>query len=276
MSLDNPIVNVAPAGTPKKKKKEIPASVGSLVLLALFLGGWEFYVREFGVSKLILPAPSLVIGAWYDSLKVPSTWYHTWITAWETLLGFFFALILGVALGALIGKSARLEKMLNPFIVATQVVPKVALVPLFVVWFGFGITSKVVIAAVLAFFPIMLNTALGVKSVDRGYREVLSSLNASRIQKITQLEFPSALPYILTGMEVGVVLSIIGAVVGEYLGGSEGLGNLAVKEMNSYNTTALFAVIMHLSVLGFVFYAVVVGLRRFLIPWHESAQVKRN
>ena len=123
----------------------------------------------------------------------------------------------------------RLEKMLNPFIVATQVVPKVALVPLFVVWFGFGITSKVVIAAVLAFFPILLNTLLGVKSVDRGHREVLASLNASRWQSIIELEFPSALPYILTGMEVGVVLAIIGAVVGEYLGGSQGLGNLAVQ-----------------------------------------------
>ncbi|HWK96979.1 MAG TPA: ABC transporter permease [Pseudolabrys sp.] len=276
MSLDTPIVStVAPQQTAKKRKKEIPTWIGSVTLLVLFLGGWEFYVREFNVSKLILPAPSLVIEAWYASLWLPSTWYHTWITALETMLGFFFAMVFGVALGAMLGKSPRLEKMLNPFIVATQVVPKVALVPLFVVWFGFGITSKVVIAAVLAFFPIMLNTALGVKSVERGYREVLASLNASRLQKITQLEFPSALPYILTGMEMGVVLSIIGAVVGEYLGGSEGLGNLAVKEMNSYNTTALFAVIMHLSALGFVFYAIVVGLRRFLIPWHESAQIKK-
>jgi NitT/TauT family transport system permease protein len=276
MSLDTPIVSSAvPQQPAKKRKKEIPTWIGSVTLLVLFLGGWEFYVREFNVSKLILPAPSLVIEAWLSSLQDSSTWYHTWITALETMLGFFFAMVFGVALGAMLGKSPRLEKMLNPFIVATQVVPKVALVPLFVVWFGFGITSKVVIAAVLAFFPIMLNTALGVKSVERGYREVLASLNASRLQKITQLEFPSALPYILTGMEMGVVLSIIGAVVGEYLGGSEGLGNLAVKEMNSYNTTALFAVIMHLSALGFVFYAIVVGLRRFLIPWHESAQVKK-
>lgn len=257
----------------RKRRKEIPAWVGSVCLLGLFLGGWEFYVRAFGVSKLILPPPSLVLSAWIASLGLASVWYHTWITVLETALGFFFATIAGVGLGALLGKSPRLEKMLNPFIIATQVVPKVALVPLFVVWFGFGITSKVVIASVLAFFPILLNTLLGVKSVERGYREVLSSLNASRWQAITQLEFPSALPYILTGMEVGVVLSIIGAVVGEYLGGSEGLGNLAVKEMNSYNTTALFAVIIHLSAIGFLFYAAVVGMRRFLIPWHESVRI---
>ena len=272
MSVDIADKPVA-AATRRKRRRETPAWIGSVVLLLIFLGGWEFYVRAFGVSKLILPPPSAVLETWIASLGRASTWYHTWVTAWETIFGFVFAVIFGVGLGALLGKSPRLEKMLNPFIIATQVVPKVALVPLFVVWFGFGMTSKVVIASVLAFFPILLNTVLGVKSVDRGHREVLSSLNASRWQQIKELEFPSALPYILTGMEVGVVLSIIGAVVGEYLGGSEGLGNLAVKEMNSYNTTALFAVIIHLSVIGFIFYAIVVGLRRFLIPWHESARV---
>ncbi len=278
MTADNiadDAATAAPAGR-LKRRREIPAWVGSLLLLIIFLGGWEFYVRTFGVSKLILPPPSLVMEAWWESLTRSSTWYHTGITAWETVLGFFFGAVAGVGLGALLGKMPRLEKMLNPFIIATQVVPKVALVPLFVVWFGFGMTSKVVIASVLAFFPILLNTVLGVKSVDRGHIEVLASLNASRWQTVTQLEFPSALPYILTGMEVGIVLSIIGTVVGEYLGGSEGLGNLAVKEMNSYNTTALFAVIIHLSVMGFIFYAFVVAMRRFFIPWHESARTLRE
>jgi len=257
----------------KGRRRGLPAWLGSLVLLAIFLASWECYVRVFGVSKLVLPPPSLVVAEWVRSLSDPLVWFHTWITVWETVLGFFFAVAVGVGLGALLGEMPRLEKMLNPFIVATQVVPKVALVPLFVVWFGFGITSKVVIAAVLAFFPILLNTILGVKSVDRGHREVLASLNASRWQSVIELEFPSALPYILTGMEVGVVLAIIGAVVGEYLGGSQGLGNLAVKQMNSYNTTALFAVIIHLSIIGFLFYGAVVACRRLLIPWHESARV---
>jgi NitT/TauT family transport system permease protein len=255
-----------------RRRAQMPAWVGSVVLLLLFLGSWELYVRAFKVSKLIAPPPSLVLGAWLGSLGQGATWYHTWITCLETILGFVFASVAGVGLGALLAKMPRLEQMLNPFIIATQVVPKVALVPLFVVWFGFGLTSKVVIASVLAFFPILLNTVLGVKSVDRGQREVLASLNASRWQSVTQLEFPSALPYILTGMEIGVVLSIIGAVVGEYLGGNEGLGNLAVRDMNAYDTTALFAVIIHLALIGFVFYAVIVGLRRVLIPWHESAR----
>lgn len=248
----------------------VPAWVGSVILLIAFLVGWETYVRLLGVSKLVLPPPSEVLMQWIVFLGSAEVWYHTGITAWETLLGFVLASILGVGLGVLLGKMPRLEKMLNPFVIATQVVPKVALVPLFVVWFGFGMTSKVVIATILAFFPILLNTVLGIKSVDRGHVEVMASLNATKMQRLTQLDFPSSLPYILTGMEVGVVLSIIGAVVGEYLGGSVGLGNLAVKEMNSYDTTALFAVIIHLSVLGFLFYAVVVAVRRYLIPWHGS------
>jgi NitT/TauT family transport system permease protein len=261
----------AVARTPNRRR-ELPPWLGSVILFLLFLGVWELYVRAFHVSALILPPPTAVFAAWIVSLAKAETWYHTWITVWETILGFFFASLAGVGLGALLAKMPRLEKMLNPFIVATQVVPKVALVPLFVVWFGFGLTSKVVIASVLAFFPILLNTLLGVKSVDRGHREVLTSLNASRWQSVTQLEFPSALPYILTGMEIGVVLSIIGAVVGEYLGGNEGLGNLAVRDMNSYDTTALFAVIIHLALVGFIFYAAIVALRRVLIPWHESAR----
>lgn len=275
MTMPAAIPSAPATPRPKARRGEFPAWAGSLLLLAIFLLGWEGYVRLFGVSKLVLPPPSLVLLEWVTSLSQPLVWFHTWITVSETAMGFFFAVLIGVGLGAVLGKTPRLEKMLNPFIVATQVVPKVALVPLFVVWFGFGMTSKVVIAAVLAFFPILLNTMLGVKSVDHGHREVLASLNASRWQSITQLEFPSALPYILTGMEVGVVLAIIGAVVGEYLGGSQGLGNLAVKEMNSYNTTALFAVIIHLSIIGFLFYAAVVACRRFLIPWHESAREPR-
>ena len=255
--------------------RDIPAWILSVALLIALLGLWEGYVRVFKVSPFLLPPPSTVMVAWVQSLTTAVLWVHTWITVVETVLGFLIAVVIGVGLGSLLGKMPRLEQTMNPFIVATQVVPKVALVPLFVVWFGFGLEPKIIIAAILAFFPILMNTILGVKSVDRGHREVLMSLNASRWQVVTQLEFPSALPYILTGMEMGIVLSIIGAVVGEYLGGNQGLGNLAVKEMNSYNTTALFAVIIHLSVVGFAFYALLVASRRFAIPWHESVQVNR-
>jgi NitT/TauT family transport system permease protein len=159
---------------------------------------------------------------------------------------------------------------LNPFIVATQVVPKVALVPLFILWFGFGPEAKIVVAAVLAFFPILTNTVLGVKSVDLGHRDVMTVMNANRWQRFVCLELPSALPAILAGMEVGVVLAIIGAVVGEYLGGSSGLGHLAVAALNDYKVGAMFAVILLLTLLGFALYVCVGLLKKVLIPWHES------
>jgi NitT/TauT family transport system permease protein len=189
------------------------------------------------------------------------------------LLGFFFGAVVGIGLGLIIGRIRWLEATLNPFIIATQVIPKVALIPLFVVWFGFGMTSKVLVAAILSFFPILTNTVLGVKSVETGHRDVMISLNASRLQTFFQLDFRNALPYIITGMEVGIVLAIIGTIVGEYLGGSAGLGYVLVSEMNSYQTDGLFAVIIHMTILGFVFYFATGLLRRFLIPWHQSAEV---
>lgn len=240
------------------------------VLIAIFVAIWHAYVTIAGVSPFILPSPIAVWNAWVAMLYDPRAWQHTFMTAYATLYGFAWALVIGVGLGVLIGRFRWLEQTLNPFIVATQVVPKVAFVPLFVVWFGFGITSKVIVAAVLAFFPILTNTVLGVKSVDAGHRDVTTSLNATGWQNFRRLELPSSLPYILTGMEVGIVLAIIGAIVGEYLGGTSGLGYMMIARMNAFATDELFAVIIHMTLLGFVFYFAIGALRRVLIPWHQS------
>ena len=159
---------------------------------------------------------------------------------------------------------------MRPVIVASQVVPKVALIPLFIIWFGFGITSKIIIVALLSFFPILLNVILGVRSVDSGHRDVMRSLNAGRWQTFRRLEYPSTLPYILAGMEVGIVFAVVGAVVGEYLGGDQGLGYRIVTSLNNLEAETLFAVILVLTLFGFLLYLAVVVLKRFLIPWHAS------
>jgi NitT/TauT family transport system permease protein len=245
-------------------------------LCTLLVLVWWAYVELSGISAFILPAPGAVWHAWLDLLESPRGWANAAITVYETVVGFIWAMVVGVGLGVLIARIPWLERTLNPFIVATQVVPKVALVPLFIVWFGFGITSKVLIAAILAFFPILTNTVLGVKSIDRGHRDVMVSLNASRWQVFRRLELPSSLPYILTGMEVGIVLAIIGAIVGEYLGGNDGLGHLLVSRMNAFETDGLFAVMIHMTILGFVFYFGISALRRILTPWHETAHRDRS
>lgn len=246
-----------------------------LLFVALIVA-WDAYVVGFKVSPLILPAPDQVWTALVRLLRDARTLGHAWTTLSETLAGFGIAIVVGIALGALLGKIAWLERTLNPFIVALQVMPKVALVPLFIVWFGFGPASKVVIAAVLAFFPIMTNTILGIKSVDRGHRDLMVSLNATSWQTLCELELPTALPYLLTGAEIGVVLAIIGAIVGEYLGGSQGLGHMAVATMNAFDVQAMFAVIGLLTFMGFVLYFVVAGLRKYITPWHEAVLVSKE
>lgn len=255
--------------------KWLPWITTPLLAIAI-VAVWQAYIAAVGVSPFILPAPAGVWRAWIQLLWSARAWGHTEVTAYETLAGFLWGLVVGVCLGVLIGRIQWLERTLSPFIVAVQVVPKVAFVPLFVLWFGFGATSKVIVAAVLAFFPILTNTVLGVKSVDSGHRDVMISLNASRFEVFRRLELPSSLPHILTGMEVGIVLAIIGAIVGEYLGGNTGLGYLLIGRMNAFETDGLFAVMLQMTLLGFAFYFMVGMLRRVLIPWHQSANAARE
>jgi NitT/TauT family transport system permease protein len=255
-------------------RRWLPWVTTPLLVLALLLA-WHIYVQSSGISGFILPTPIKVWNSYLEELRTPALWAHTWSTLYETIVGFAWATAVGLGLGVLIGRWRWLETTLNPFIVATQVVPKVALVPLFVVWFGFGPVSKVLLAATLAFFPILSNTVLGVKSVDLGHRDVMVALNASRWKVFTRLELPSALPYLLTGMEVGVVFAIIGAVVGEYLGGNSGLGYVLIAKMNAFDTASLFATIVHLTLIGFMFYWLMSTARRMLIPWHESVLIEQ-
>jgi NitT/TauT family transport system permease protein len=253
------------------RSKLLPWISTPLLLVAVVLL-WKACIAVFNISPFVLPQPEDVISGTRDLVHTRDFWGHVSTTLQETLIGFAIALVGGVALGVVLGRVIWLERALRPLIVASQVVPKVALIPLFIVWFGFGMTSKIVITAILAFFPIMLNVQLGVRSVDSGHRDVMRSLNSSRWQTFWRLEYHSTLPYVLAGMEIGIVFAIIGAVVGEYLGGDHGLGYLIVTSLNALQAEKLFAVILVLTILGFALFLAVVGLKRFLIPWHESVQ----
>lgn len=244
------------------------------VLVALLVLAWHAYISATQISPFVLPTPASVWESWVDMLKSQRAWANTFQTVYVTLVGFAWAMVIGVGLGVVLARHRWLELTLNPFIVATQVIPKVALLPIFIVWFGFGSTSKVIVAAILAFFPILTNTVLGVKSIDVGHRDVMTSLNATRWQIFRRLELPSSLPYILTGMEVGIVLALIGAIVGEYLGGNAGLGFMLVSKMNGFEMDGMFAVTLQMTLIGFVFYFATGALRRLLIPWHQSIDNK--
>lgn len=252
--------------------KRVLPYIGTPIAVLVILAAWQGYVTASGISPLILPAPAAVFRALLALLARPDTYAQAAVTLAEAVGGFVIALFVGVTLGILFGKIRWLERALQPVIVAIQVVPKIALVPLFIVWFGFGMGSKVVIAAVLAFLPIMSNTILGVKSIERGHQEVMATLGAGRLPRLLLLELPSALPYVLTGMEVGIILAMIGAVVGEFLAGTAGMGHMAVSALNGFEVDALFAVIILLAVLGAVTYLAVVLLRRALTGWHAASQ----
>ena len=241
------------------------------VLLVLVVGAWKISTVVFDVSRFVLPPPEDVAATLGSLMRQPDVWLvHARITLVETVAGFGFALVTGVIGGAVLGRVFWLELAVRPLVVALQVVPKVALIPLFVIWFGFGMTSKIVIAAILAFFPIMLNVMLGVRSVEPGHRDVMRSLDASRWQQFSSLDFHSTLPYVFAGMEVGIVFALIGAIVGEYLGGNEGLGYMVVVSLNALDAPQLFAVIILLATLGSILFFAVNALKRFMIPWHES------
>jgi len=241
------------------------------IVLAALIGLWKGYVEVFHVSRFILPPPEDVWSAFVQLVQEGNTWHHARITAYEIAVGFGLAVAVGILLGLVLGKLQKVEQVASPFLVALQTTPKVALIPLFLLWFGFGTSPKILTGAIFAFFPITTNTIAGVRAVDRGHRDVMESLNAGRLQTFRLLDLPSALPYVLAGMEIGIVLATVGAVVAEYLGGRQGLGYLAVVSLNQFRVERLFAIVFVLAAMGFAFQRVVVELRRVLIPWHESA-----
>jgi NitT/TauT family transport system permease protein len=244
--------------------------ISTLLSIVVLVVIWKLVIAIFDVSPFVLPQPEDVLSGVKELVNSNGFWSDVRVTLTETIVGFLIALVLGIVLGTILGRVLWLEQAMRPVIVASQVVPKVALIPLFIIWFGFGITSKIIIVAMLAFFPILLNVILGVRSVDTGHRDVMRSLNASRWETFRRLEYPSTLPYILAGMEVGIVFAVVGAVVGEYLGGDQGLGFRIVTSLNNLKAEELFAVILVLTLFGFLLYLAVVALKRFLIPWHDS------
>lgn len=241
------------------------------LILALFLVGWTLYIDWTGLSRFVLPKPAAIFIALWDLLHAGFFWKAFRVTVTEILIGFAMAVALGAGLGIALGKSRLAERVAGPFIVFSQVTPKVALMPLFLLWLGFGMQSKIAIVVLLSFFPIMKSTMLGVRSIGEDQRALFAVIRASRWKRIWSLEIPAVLPYLLTGIETASVLAVTGAIVGEYLGGNEGLGALVVQTLQSLQVEAMFATIMALAVFGFLFYGAISAVRRLLVPWHESA-----
>jgi NitT/TauT family transport system permease protein len=235
--------------------------------LLLFLGIWELIVWLAGYPPFILPSPSRVYQKALTVLSNGLLWQHTRVTLAEILGGLALGLSTAVLLGYWMAKSRALERLLSPYVVASQSVPIVALAPLLVIWFGSGQMSKVLVCGLTIFFPMLVNTMVGVRSVDPGLVDLMRSLQATRWQMFTMLEVPSALPVLLGGLKVSATLSVIGAVVGEFVAADRGLGFLINVARGNFDTPLMFVALFALVVIALVMYLLVVLAEALLIRW---------
>jgi len=244
----------------------------ALALLLILLLAWELAVPLFKFSPLVLPAPSVIGAALWRGLVTGYLGPHLVQTLLELVLGLLLGCALGFAGGVLLGESATLRRVLMPYVVTSQVVPKLALVPLFIVWFGFGTTPTVVITALICFFPLLENTLTGIAQVDAARLELFRMLGATRWKTLWRLKVPAGLPAILAGLRVAVVLALVGAVVGEFIGASKGLGALIIAAQGSMDTPLMFAVLLLITVIGLLLYEATLWLERQLLkPYSQTS-----
>jgi NitT/TauT family transport system permease protein len=248
--------------------REHPEFVLIPVVFVAVIAIWEYVIPSvFGVDEFVLPKPSQIVDVFFDQLSQGPFWHNVWVTVQEAGAGFLIATVLAITIGTCVAQIGLLERTVMPYIVAFQSVPKVALAPLFVVWFGFGMTSKVIMATIIAFFPILINVIAGLKSADNDKIEMLTSFGASRFQVFRMARFPSALPYIFAGLQTGVVFAILGAIVGEYIGAQEGLGYQLMQANYRFDIPGMFAVLIVLSMMGMIAHGVVKVAQRRFVFW---------
>jgi NitT/TauT family transport system permease protein len=252
----------------------IPRSVAMLLLLVLFITGWQL-VHSLGlVSPIIMPSPIetlddiLTVGR--NLLTGDYMLTALWVTTSEVLVGFGIAVTLGFLLGVLVGETAFGERAVMPYLVAINAMPKVAFAPLFVAWLGFGISSKIALSAFIAIFPVIVGTAAGIHSADQNARMLFRTLGASRWQTLIKLKLPYGMPLFFSGLKTAAVLAVVGAVVGEFLGGGKGFGELIRMAASLLDTPRVFSLIIYLSLLGLATFGTVIWLQRKLIFWHKE------
>lgn len=258
----SPTLSLQPRGS------RVPYWVYPTVSTLLVLVAWELLPPLLGVPTFVLPRPTEIAGTLIDQSArlIP----NTAVTGVESLGGIFLSIAIGVPLAMLIAYVPGFERSIYPILVSTQAIPKVAVAPLFTIWFGFGLESKLLVAFLVAFFPVLIDTAVGLKSVNPDYVNLVRSMGASEWQILRRIRVPSALPHFFAGLKVAVTLAVIGALVGEFMGADKGLGYLLLIANGYADTKLLFAVITILAMLGIVFFYAVVWIEKLAIPWHVS------
>ncbi len=237
-----------------------------LAVIAGLVGLWEVLCRTVRIPVWLLPAPSAIVrDTWTWADRIPG---HLWVTFYETVGGFAVAVLVGVPLAIAIVYSPIVRRVLYPILLVVQSVPKVALAPLFLIWIGYGPKSNILIAAIVAFFPMVVNTAAGLESVEPDLLQLTHALQANALRVFWKVRLPWALPHIFSGMKVAMSLAVIGAVVGEFVGSDKGLGYLILTASSNMNTAIVFGVMAVLSALGMVVFGAVCLAERLACPWY--------
>lgn len=239
-------------------------TLGVLAILAV----WELIVRLFNVPIYIIPAPSAIIATIVS--QYPILLQNSVATLGEILAGFGLSVAVGVPLAIAIAYSRFMERVLYPILVSSQTVPKIAVAPLFIVWFGFGTLPKVIVAFLIAFFPIVIDSVVGLRSTEPEMIYLVRSMGASGWQTFTKIRLPKALPSIFGGFKIAIALAVVGAIVGEFVGADTGLGYLLMVANGNVNTRLLFATITVLTLIGVVLFFIVEVAERLLMPWAGS------
>jgi NitT/TauT family transport system permease protein len=242
------------------------ATITLLALLAL----WEGAARIFHIPNYLLPPPSEIVVDMMQNWRLLLA--QTRITAFEVVAGFILSVLVGVPLAALLARSSGFERAVYPLIVGSNTVPKVALAPLLLAWFGFGMAPKILIVVLVTFFPIIINSVAGLKSLPPQMLHLARSMGTSQTQIFWLFRMPNALPSIFAGLKIASVLSVIGAVVAEFVGADSGLGYAMMVATSDLNIARQFAAIILLSVIGVVFFWLIAYIERLLIPWHVSVR----
>jgi len=252
----------------KRLRSVLTPFIGVLVFLAV----WEAGVALYRMPAYLLPAPSVIFETFVR--EFPRLAYHGWVTAYEMLLGYALAVAVAVPLAIAITSSQRFDSFVMPTLLFFQVVPKVAIAPLFLVWFGVGALPKILVAFLISFFPIVIDAAVGLRSMSVEMTDLARSMGASRMQVFARFRLPTSLPYLFSGLKVAATLAVAGAVVGEFVGADKGLGYLLLVTNSNMETALMFATIVALTIIGLAFFYAVELLEALLIPWHVTHRIR--
>lgn len=244
----------------------------ALPLIAIFgfLVIWQILVMIFELPSYLLPTPTEIVQTMIDNIG--RLLQHSWVTAYEMLLGYFLAIMIAVPLAIAITASSAFDQFITPILLFFQVVPKIAIAPLFLVWFGVGPLPKVLVAFLISFFPIIIDTAVGLRSISPEMVDLARSMGATNMQIFWRFRLPTSLPYLFSGLKVAATLAVVGAVVGEFVGADKGLGYMLLVTNSNLQTALMFGTIVALTFQGFVLYYAVQLLEHLLIPWHITVR----